>query len=175
MQKILKYGRLIYKQDCDIVVTEGKIYMFELLSDIMRYIFITLIYYFMFSIIRLIAQDIKHGRMGTINDDQPFIKPLCNRSMMEFELDELYTISDGCILGRGKRSDIMINDPFLSSKQATFFCEDEDEWLIMDMNSTNGTFVNEEKLDKDACALKNGDIIKMGQLSYIFVQPAEER
>jgi len=148
--------------------------MFELLSDIMRYIFITIIYYFMFSIIRLIAQDIKHGRMGSIKDDEPFIKPLCIRSKVGFNIEELYTLKNRCTIGRGKKADIMISDPFLSAKQAEFIQESEDEWLIADMGSTNGTFVNNEKVGKDPCAIKTGDIIKMGQLSYIFVQPDEE-
>ncbi|MBO5454572.1 MAG: FHA domain-containing protein [Clostridia bacterium] len=148
--------------------------MFEFLSDIMRYIFITIIYYFMFSIIRLIAQDIKNGRMGTINDDQPFIKPLCIRSKVDFKIDELYTVKDGCTIGRGKRADIMISDQFMSAKQARFICETNDEWLIEDLGSTNGTFVNNEQLSEEPCAIKTGDIIKMGQLSYIFVQPGEE-
>lgn len=148
--------------------------MFEWLSNIMRYVFITIIYYFMFSIIRLIAQDIKHGRMGSIKDDETFIKPLCNRSKLDFKIDELYTVKNNYTIGRGKKADIMINDRYMSAMQARFMCESGDEWMIHDLGSTNGTFVNNEQLSDEPCAIKTGDIIKMGQLSYIFVQPDEE-
>ena len=148
--------------------------MFGILSDIMKYIFITIIYYFMFSIIKLISLDIKNGRMGAFKDDQPFIKPLCNRSKNSFKVEEMYNLEDGFIVGRGKKANIMIKDPFLSASHAEFSKDSDDEWQISDLKSTNGTYVNEEKIEKEPCAIKTGDIIKMGQLSYIFVKPKEE-
>lgn len=148
--------------------------MFEVLSDIMKYIFITIIYYFMFSIIKLISKDIRNGRMGTINDNQPFIKPLCVRSRNSFKIDELYGLKDGIKLGRGRKAGIIINDPFLSALHAEFSLDNDKSWQISDLSSTNGTFVNEEKITNEPCALKTGDIIKMGQLSYIFVEPEDE-
>lgn len=148
--------------------------MFEVLSDIMKYIFITIIYYFMFSIIKLISKDIRNGRMGTVNDNEPFIKPLCVRSKNSFKVDELYGLKNGTRIGRGRKADIIINDPFLSALHAEFTLDSDNNWQISDLSSTNGTFVNEDKITTEPCALKTGDIIKMGQLSYIFVEPEEE-
>ena len=128
----------------------------------------------MFSIIKLISQDIKNGRMGAFKDDQPFIKPLCNRSKNPFHVEEMYNLEDGAVIGRGKKANIMIKDPFLSAKHSEFTVDSDNEWQISDLGSTNGTYVNDEKIEKEPCAIKTGDIIKMGQISYIFVKPQEE-
>ena len=47
-------------------------------------------------------------------------------------------------------------------------------FTIIDNNSTNGTFVNGEKIGAEPCALKTGDLIKIGQLIFIFVEPTED-
>ena len=147
--------------------------MFEVISTIVKYIFITIIYFFMFSIIRLIYLDIKQSRLGSVFDDGVYIKLMNKRHTVPFSVEETYNIKDGSVIGRGARADIMIPDPFLSTAHAVFKKE-EDMFTIADNNSTNGTFVNGEKITAEPCALKTGDLIKAGQLIFIFVEPAEE-
>jgi pSer/pThr/pTyr-binding forkhead associated (FHA) protein len=43
-------------------------------------------------------------------------------------------------------------------------------WLIDDLKSMNGTYVNEKKVSPgQAVPLKNGDVIRCGKLSFIFL------
>lgn len=71
---------------------------------------------------------------------------------------------DGTILGREK-GDILVNDAEISSTH----CQIQNingTFHIFDMNSTNGTFVNNERVVK--AKLSNGDIITIGQTSFKF-------
>ncbi len=145
--------------------------MFEFLASIIKYLFVTAIYFFMFSIIRLIYFDIKRTRMGTVIDDEPYIKLINRRNTIKFRVEESYSIKDKVTVGRGAKASVIIPDPFLSSVHVQFRKEGND-FVIIDNNSTNGTFVNGEKLSNEPCLIKTGDLIKIGQLMFIFVEPS---
>ncbi len=147
--------------------------MFELISTLLKYVFITIIYFFMFSIIRLIYLDIKQSRLGSVIDDSVYIKLMNKRHTVPFMVEETYNIKDGSVIGRGAKASIIISDPFMSTVHAVFKKEG-DMFTIADNNSTNGTFVNGERIGAEPCALKTGDLIKVGQLIFIFVEPTED-
>jgi pSer/pThr/pTyr-binding forkhead associated (FHA) protein len=48
------------------------------------------------------------------------------------------------VLGRGTDADIQINDPGISRKHLAI--EINEKIVVTDLNSTNGTFLNEEKI-----------------------------
>ena len=148
--------------------------MFEILSNIIKYLFVTAIYFFMFSIIRLVYLDIKQSRMGTVNDDSPYIKLINRRNTLPFRVEESYTVKDKLTIGRNAGADIVIADPYLSSVHVQFLNDGDGEWSILDNNSTNGTFVNGDRVVKEPCALKTGDLIKIGRLNFLFVEPSFE-
>ena len=144
--------------------------MFEIISGLLKYLFITAIYFFMFAILRLIYLDIKHSRMGTVVDDNPYIKLMNRIKSVPFRVEESYSIKNKSTIGRGAKSDIIIPDPFMSNIHAQFLKID-DMWTLVDNESTNGTFVNGEQIGDDPCAIKTGDLIKIGQLMFVFVEP----
>ena len=147
--------------------------MYEFFASIIKYLFVTAIYFFMFSIIRLIYLDIRRSRMGTVKDDNPYLKLLNRINDLPFRVHESYSVKDKYTLGRGANNKITIPDPFLSSVHVQFLKEGEN-WAILDNQSTNGTMVNGEEIKDEPCALKTGDIIKLGQLNFIFVEPIPE-
>ena len=68
------------------------------------------------------------------------------------------------IIGR-ERSDIIIKDSEVSSSH----CQIQDiegKFFIFDMNSTNGTYVNDKKIIK--AQLKPSDVIRVGQTKFQF-------
>lgn len=73
--------------------------------------------------------------------------------------------------GRTNLANIAINDASLSRLHATIFREGDQIW-IADENSTNGTFVNGEKIF-DEKILHNKDEILLGNDTRIFVEIAE--
>lgn len=71
-------------------------------------------------------------------------------------------------LGRSKTSDIVISNKVISKKHAQILKEKSD-FFIIDMESTNGTFVNNRKLRRnEKVKLKSKDKIKLGNVCLSF-------
>ena len=73
------------------------------------------------------------------------------------------------VLGRDRRSDIVVNDDQASSHHADLvFRPEERRFILMDHNSTNGTYVNEAEIEprKD---LSGKDVIRIGSHRFLFM------
>ena len=81
----------------------------------------------------------------------------------DFELDKR-----SCIIGKSSRARLQINKDTISSVHAKI--EYLDGYYIEDMNSTNGTFVNDEILNyKESRLLCPGDILRFADVKYRFL------
>jgi len=72
------------------------------------------------------------------------------------------------IIGRDRRSDIVIHDEQASSHHADLvFRPEEKRFILMDHNSTNGTYVNEMEIEprRDLAAK---DVIRIGAQRFLF-------
>ena len=78
-----------------------------------------------------------------------------------------YTASaPSCIMGRERTSrGIVLRDPNVSRRHAELSFDGRD-WRITDLNSTNGTLVND--VDIDECILRDGDLITVGLVNLEF-------
>ncbi|MBI9043618.1 MAG: FHA domain-containing protein [Anaerolineaceae bacterium] len=68
--------------------------------------------------------------------------------------------------GKGNSWDIVLHDRAVSRPQAKIVLK-ETRWILCDMNSANGTLVNDELIDS-SCILKKGDVITFGETNLIF-------
>ncbi|QDT64643.1 ATP-binding protein [Calycomorphotria hydatis] len=73
-------------------------------------------------------------------------------------------------IGRGGRNEIRILDSEVSRRHAAIRLEGN-KYTLNDLNSSNGTFVNGEQIDRRP--LHNGDRIRVGQSVILFSQAAE--
>jgi pSer/pThr/pTyr-binding forkhead associated (FHA) protein len=106
--------------------------------------------------------------MGGITSDNATYLKLINRiDSLPFKIKEYYPIDDAISLGRHGDNDIVIKDPYVS-KQHFQIIKDEGKYYLEDLNSANGTSLNSNKV-LDVVKLKNGDIIKIGQIEFLFV------
>lgn len=78
------------------------------------------------------------------------------------------------VLGRDRRSDIVINDDQASSHHADLvFRPEERRFILMDHNSTNGTYVNESEIEPRR-DLSAKDIVRVGAHKFLFMPLCEE-
>ena len=70
-------------------------------------------------------------------------------------------------IGRVKEMDIVIDNPSVSRNQAELVRQTNGTWIVRDLGSSNGTFVNGDKLSGDR-PLQVGDEISMGKFSVLF-------
>jgi pSer/pThr/pTyr-binding forkhead associated (FHA) protein len=69
-------------------------------------------------------------------------------------------------LGRQFGNDIVFHEEFLSRFHAEIIHEDS-TYVLVDKNSTSGTFVNGKKIDR--CVLNSGDLIALANIYIMFV------
>src|SRR5436190_8809182 len=82
------------------------------------------------------------------------------------ENQEIELSPDPMTIGRASACNIRIGDAGVSSKHAKIWCEDG-EYFLMDLGSTNGTFVNDRDVDREK--LNDGDVITFGMTKAAFV------
>ena len=83
-------------------------------------------------------------------------------------------IEDEISLGRTEPSDVVVDDPGLSRVNTTFFIDDGSLW-VADEDSTNGTFLNGQRISGRANLVKSGDRLTIGSHTTITVEVADER
>ncbi len=76
--------------------------------------------------------------------------------------------------GRGSEADYRFDDDGLSRLHSTIYHDEMRVWIV-DENSTNGTFVNGEKVSASGTPLHNGDSIKIGHYTNLIVRMAEKQ
>lgn len=69
-------------------------------------------------------------------------------------------------LGRQLDNDIVFNEEFVSRFHAEIRLEDG-KFVLYDNESTSGTFVNSQKIDR--CVLNSGDLIALASIQIMFV------
>lgn len=144
--------------------------MFGVLSTLLKYIFITIIYLFIYSIIRLIYLDIRsvNAQSRETGRNIPYLKLVNMRESLEFKVLETYPLDEDESLGRNRNNSICIKDPYLSGKHAVIK-EKNGVHYLTDLGSTNGTLVNGQKLERAEAILKDGDRIHAGSLDFLYV------
>ena len=86
---------------------------------------------------------------------------------IEAALDQLETE-----IGKAPHNRIVLSDPTVSGTHAIVLARDGG-YNIVDLGSSNGTFVNGRKLGNESQVLQHGDKIQLGQALLTFRNPAE--
>lgn len=143
--------------------------MFEMLSWIMKYVLVVVIYIFIFRIVKLIYADIK---MITVGESaialMPHVKlltPVAGKDGVA--VADIYPlVRQHTVIGRAKKCEISLPDPFMSSKHVRID-RLKNSFFIEDLGSANGTCLNGMKLE-DRAQLRDGDRISLGKIDLVF-------
>lgn len=76
--------------------------------------------------------------------------------------------SESFTIGRSKENDLCLTDQFISLKHATFYPQ---TGILLDHDSSNGTFVNQERIQQ--AALKHGDRVSFAQQEFTYLHQEE--
>ena len=78
-----------------------------------------------------------------------------------------YTLRAGRqTIGRREDNDIVLDEPSVSSSHA-WILNQQGHHVVMNMLSTNGTFVNDERVHE--ATLRHGDRVRLGQAEFVFL------
>jgi pSer/pThr/pTyr-binding forkhead associated (FHA) protein len=80
------------------------------------------------------------------------------------------------LIGRSDECQLRAANPYVSNRHCELLTED-DKFVVRDCNSTNGTFINSQRVDQ--VELHEGDCLKVGALAFLVRQedlkPIEEQ
>ncbi|NLP42259.1 MAG: FHA domain-containing protein [Veillonellaceae bacterium] len=150
----------------------------NIISVILQYCLIALVYYFLFMIIKAIYRDLASSKHNieltkTIHTESQPLDVSKSRLVVidskhialqsnSFNLDETTSI------GRGGTNDIVIDDKFVSYEHACITYYKNGHWLS-DLNSTNHTYLNGKAIAGEIL-LKDGDVLKIGAVTFKYVR-----
>ena len=79
---------------------------------------------------------------------------------------------DTVMAGRHPESDIFLDDITVSRRHAEF-TRTADGYLVRDVGSLNGTYLNRDRIDEEA-PLENGDEVQIGKFKLVFLSSAND-
>ena len=82
--------------------------------------------------------------------------------------DRKYDLEGTTNVGRSQDNQVVLDDPTVSRNHAWIKAEGE-EFLVFDVGSANGTFVNDERVEAPT-HLENGDVVRFGEVELVFTQ-----
>lgn len=160
----------------------------EPVSVALKFGFLAVMYLFVLWVARSAGRDLRRGERGAATSGSPApapdatglysastlgVAPLAQREprlVVErapgHEPGMIYDLDGELLLGRGDQAEIRLEDPFASSRHARVFPQG-DILVIEDLESTNGTYLNEELLH-GAQPLHLGDRVRIGESEFTF-------
>jgi pSer/pThr/pTyr-binding forkhead associated (FHA) protein len=86
---------------------------------------------------------------------------------LEGGVSKEYAMASMITIGRQSDNTVVIDSPGVSSHHACVF-RDRDNFIVEDLQSTNGTFVNDSRVARKT--LENGDVVMVGRHRLVFDQ-----
>ena len=81
--------------------------------------------------------------------------------------DRVIQLGPKTMIGRASNLELHFDDPALSRIHACVYLDDDGQWILSDLGSQNGTFVNSRRVK--TVELNDGDKIHLGQTTFKFV------
>jgi pSer/pThr/pTyr-binding forkhead associated (FHA) protein len=139
-----------------------------LVLDLLKYLFIIVLYIFMARAVRAIYLELKPDR-GASAPAQPVAKSSkkgkAPRKAVVVEGDKLkgksFDLSHELVIGRGEKCHIILDDTYVSQVHARIFPRGN-AVVVEDLGSTNGTYLNRKRVSAPS-ELQRGDKVKIGR------------
>jgi len=140
--------------------------LLDLLILALRLLLVALLYLFLATVMRMAMGGLRPPRPRVA---EPVAVPALRLVVIEPGTSDLapgqaVELTRAAILGRAERADIVLADPAVSSEHARVSRVGR-AWVISDLGSTNGTRVNERRVDGDV-PLAHGDVLALGNVRF---------
>jgi len=132
---------------------------------LLRIAVVLLLYFFLWQVLRFVMRDLRFGGgQGSSALSSPYGQLIVVRAGQSgVAVGKSFPLGPSNILGRSlENCEIALNDSFLSSQHARLELQG-DTWVLEDLRSTNGTFVNDMEV-RDSTIVEEGDIIRVGRV-----------
>jgi pSer/pThr/pTyr-binding forkhead associated (FHA) protein len=107
--------------------------------------------------------------------------PLQSTAWVQRSDGDVAQIQRGCAIGRSTINDLILTEDRVSRRHALIHAQGEREFWLVDLGSSNGTYLNQRRVSQPV-RLRDGDAIQIGPFALVFRQspkkapvPAPER
>jgi pSer/pThr/pTyr-binding forkhead associated (FHA) protein len=145
--------------------------MSPFILSVLKYALLVLLYFFVFRAIRSVASDLGGRRSTPRPEARPAAAPSPARgrrapvAVLVHGPDGAKPATvrlDGPIdVGRASSCGITVDDTYVSQHHARFF-ERDGGWYLEDLGSTNGTYLNDQRVTQ-AAEVQPGDVVRLGK------------
>ena len=137
----------------------------KLMTWVFGVIFIVILYSIIYYALKIMYKDVKGGKKknapGKKAHGLEVLKTISNGTL---GIGSVIPVTSTISIGRREDNSIVLNDQFVSSYHAKIYVKNNDFYLE-DLASTNGTFINDSKVE-GRVRLKVNDQIRMGSTVF---------
>jgi hypothetical protein len=136
--------------------------LLDLLILALRLALVALLYLFVVSVMRMAARGLRTQPPGAVEPVAVLRLVVLEPGASDLAPGQAIEVFDSAILGRGGRADVVLADAAISAEHARISRVGR-AWLISDLGSTNGTRLNDTRVDGDL-PLAHGDVLTLGNV-----------
>ncbi|HII4508706.1 TPA: FHA domain-containing protein FhaB [Clostridium perfringens] len=137
----------------------------KLMTWVFGIIFIVILYSIIYYALKIMYKDVKGGKKKKVPGKKAHglevLKTISNGTL---GIGSVIPVTSTISIGRREDNSIVLNDQFVSSYHAKIYVKNNDFYLE-DLASTNGTFINDSKVE-GRVRLKVNDQIRMGSTVF---------
>jgi hypothetical protein len=135
---------------------------------LLRVAVVFLLYFFLWQVVQVVARDVRRGSALAAVPASPYGQLIVTSAgQTGIPVGRLYPLSPVTIIGRSTECEVTLNDTFLSAEHARLE-RHEHGWVLEDLHSTNGTYLNGFEV-RGAADVHDGDIIRVGRVELKLV------
>lgn len=146
----------------------------EVVLTVLKYLFLSLIFLFLWRAVRVMYLEIggpRAVRSVTRSSAAPTLKPgkapdRIAVTSHDGSKPRTFPLDDELLIGRAPKCRVVISDPYASQVHARVFRRDG-TYYLEDMGSTNGTYLNRRKVTS-ATPVSRGDRARIGKTELEF-------
>ena len=132
-----------------------------MISSIMKYAIIAIIYLIIIFALRIMYKDIKGGgKKKTVIKKTMGLEVIDRGENFNLRVGAVIPLNDELSVGRKADNLLILGDKYVSSQHVRIYRKNTD-YILQDLGSTNGTLMNKKRV-KDKVVIKKGDEIKIG-------------
>jgi hypothetical protein len=136
----------------------------DLIKPILGVIVIAIIYVIIFMALRIMYKDVKSGDKKKVLKKALGLEVLTVVEGCNLKKGSIIPINRVITLGRREDNLVMLTDPYASGYHAKVYPKNT-EYFVEDLNSTNGTLLNDEFVE-GRVLLEIGDEIRIGSTRF---------
>lgn len=136
--------------------------LYNLLIWIMRFVLLGLIYIFLYKVVKVMYSDLKNGKAKRSLSAGIEVMEVNNGCLVP--IGAVYPLHPITNIGRTADNNIVLDSEYVSGYHARIYQKNND-YILKDMGSTNGTLLNGIKVERPI-VIKNNDLVGIGGIVF---------